>query len=174
MIFRRPDPGDRFRRSVTPHLDAAYNLARWLLGDAHDAEDAVQDASVRAFKSISTLRETDGRTWFLAIVRNTCMNVIRSKTARNRREVWVEEEEIGERSESPEIALMRAYDAEAVRSAIELLSPPLREVIVLREFEEMSYLEIAAIIESPVGTVMSRLARARRRLLTLLDSEVLA
>lgn len=151
-----------FERNVLTHLDASYNLARWLLGNAHDAEDVVQDAAVRAFASYKSFRGADPKPWFFAIVRNGCMNRIRQRSA-----TWglsVDEFEMSDCAPSPETLAIKAWEAEAVQAAIESLPVDHREMIVLRELEGMSYKEIAGITELPIGTVMSRLARARSRL----------
>jgi RNA polymerase sigma-70 factor (ECF subfamily) len=166
------NPEKRFHRVVSVHLDAAYGLACWLLGDPNDAEDAVQDAAVRAYRAIGGYRGGDGKAWFLAIVRNTCMNSIRTKSMR--RETDVDDEQLTgfvDSSPDPEERLLQSLDAARCRRAIETLSAPLREVLVLREIEEMGYQEIAEVIGCPVGTVMSRLARARARLIEILKSE---
>ena len=155
----------RFEATVLPHLDSAYNLARYLLRDEHEAEDAVQEASLRAIRHFDGFRGTDGRAWLLSIVRNTCFT--RLKRQRSRKEdvefdeqVHVVEEETSE----PEASLSRALAAESVRDGLNLLAPEFREVLVLRELEGLSYKEIAAVAAIPLGTVMSRLARARERL----------
>jgi len=171
-LFRRDDRA-RFDGTVAIHLDAAYNLARWLLNDPNDAEDAVQEASLRAFRAIRELRGDNAKPWFLAIVRNTCMNTIRSKAARGK---WELEEDIDmgvapDPTPSAEQRLLRDFDAHRIREAIAALPPNLREVIVLREFEEMSYLEIADVAGIARGTVMSRLSRARDRLMLTLARE---
>jgi RNA polymerase sigma factor (sigma-70 family) len=160
----------RFETLVLPHLDAAYNLARWLLRDATAAEDAVQEASMRAFRYIDSLRGDDPRPWWLGIVRNTCFTLLERE--RNGPDV-VELDDAGfeaaqgaaERSTSDPAALFEQRDLRArLDAAIRALSPLLREVIVLREFEDLEYAQIAAIIAVPVGTVMSRLSRAREKM----------
>lgn len=165
---------ERFEREVVSHLSAAYNLARWILADAHDAEDAVQDSVVKAIRRQSTYAGGDAKAWFLAIVRNTCMNVLRVKSRRAVYEVDSDEEleSVATNDANPDAILLRSVDANRLRSAIEELPPPLREVIVLREIEQLSYAEIAQVIEVPIGTVMSRLARSRSRLRDALGSEV--
>ncbi len=170
--FNKPS-GDRFQRDVLVHVNAAYNLARWLVGNDHDAEDAVQDASVRAFRAYGSYRGGDTKAWYLAIVRNTSMNLIRS---RNRRESHLAGDEdslmnVPTRSPAPDEAVVKAYDAENLRRAIEALPAAWREMIILREFEQLSYKELAEVAAVPIGTVMSRLARARERLHDLLCVE---
>ncbi len=158
--------GAEFERTVLSHLDASYNLARWILGDAHDAEDAVQDAAIRAFDAFPTFRGSDAKPWFLAIVRNGCMNRIRQRKD-HRNLDWAAESSIDERS-SPEQLVIKAWEAEAVQTAVAALPVDQREIVVLREFEDLSYKEIASVTGLPIGTVMSRLARARSRLQVLL------
>jgi RNA polymerase sigma factor (sigma-70 family) len=155
----------RFEESVLPHLDSAHNLARWLMRNEQDAEDLVQEAFVRAFEAFHGFRGEDGRAWLLAIVRNTCYTWLR----RNRRQdVTTEFDEEVHTLEgdvlNPERLVLRAGDSARVRQALEELPAEFREVRVLREMEGLSYKEIASVIEVPVGTVMSRLARARDRM----------
>ena len=162
----------RFEALVLPHLDAAYNLARWLLRDEPAAEDAVQEAMMRAFRYIDSLRGDDARPWLLGIVRNTCFGVLERR--RNGPDV-VEfddaefEDVLGSAEASdPATLLQRRRTRETVGAAIRALSPLLREVIVLREFEDLDYAEIAKIVAAPIGTVMSRLSRAREKLRSVL------
>jgi RNA polymerase sigma-70 factor, ECF subfamily len=161
-----------FDQIILPHLAAAYNVARWLTGNDQDAEDVTQDACLRALKFFAGFRGGDARAWLLAIVRRTAWTWLQ----RNRPGTEVVEfDEVlhgGEDlSPNPEVALARAGDIEAVRRAIESLPPIFREVIVLRELEGCAYKEIADIAGVPIGTVMSRLTRARRQLQTLLSNE---
>jgi RNA polymerase sigma factor (sigma-70 family) len=164
-----------FEARVLPHLDSAYNLARWLLRNEQSAEDAVQEASMRAFRYIDALRGDDARPWLLGIVRNTCFTMLERQ--RNGPEL-IEfddaefEAAVGaaERNQSdPAAQLQRQRTRVQVDAAIRALSPPLREVIVLREFEDLEYSQIAHIVAVPIGTVMSRLARAREKLRTALS-----
>ncbi len=161
-----------FEQAVLPHLDAAYNLARWLLGNDHDAEDVVQDAYVRALRFFGGFRGDDGRAWLLAIVRNTCYDSLRRHRLEALTDAFDEEihTAIGE-SETPEALLLRRMDQGRVRRALEMLPLPWREVIILREFEGLSYRQIADVAGIRIGTVMSRLARARQRLHELLGSD---
>jgi RNA polymerase sigma-70 factor (ECF subfamily) len=159
------DQEARFEQSVMPHMDAAYNLARWLTRNEHDAQDIVQDAFLRAFKFFGGFRGENPRSWLLTIVRNTCY----SWFEKNRKhELVVEFDEninaIEDNSQNPEALLIKGADREMVRQAMEDLPVEFREVIILRELEGMSYKEIAEIATVPVGTVMSRLARARKQL----------
>jgi len=146
------------------HLDAAYNLARWLMGNPEDAEDIVQDAYVRALAGADRFRGGDQRAWLLAIVRNACHSSHRSR--RVRRAEDFDEAVHGEDTvtPSPERRVIDRDTNRRVRLAVQALTPEYREVIVLREFEGLSYKEIADVVGSPVGTVMSRLSRARAQL----------
>ena len=154
---------NRFAELVLPHLDAAYNLARWLTRDTHDAEDVVQDACVRALKYVDSLRGSDARAWFLTIVRNAFYDWL----GRNRpAEIIDDGNEIVDMavdhvSVGPEQAALRNGDLQVLSEAVAALPLQFREVLILREIEELSYKEIARIADVPVGTVMSRLARAR-------------
>ena len=157
-----------FETLVLPHLDAAYNLARWLLRNEQAAEDAVQEASMRALRYIDSLRGDDARPWLLGIVRNTCFTVLERQ--RNGPE-WVEFDDaefdsaLGEAERTdPAARLQQQRTRLQIDAALRALSPRLREVIVLREFEDLEYAQIARIVAVPVGTVMSRLSRAREKL----------
>jgi RNA polymerase sigma factor (sigma-70 family) len=155
----------RFDEAILPHLDAAYNLARWLMRNDADAEDAVQDACLRAIRFIGGLRGGDGRVWLLAIVRNTCYSRLkRAKTRAVESEFDDEIHSPEAEAENPEALLERSRDGEAIRRALEDLPEEFREVIVMRELEGMAYKQIAEVTEVPIGTVMSRLARGRKRL----------
>ncbi len=155
----------RLERAILPHLGAAYNLARWLTGRDHDAEDVVQDAFVRAFQFFHGFHGTDGRTWLLAIVRNTCYTWLEKNRGHHPTLSFDETKHTGDvAAESPEGLLARKEDQQLVRQALEQLPAEFREVIVLRELEELSYQEIARVADIPLGTVMSRLARGRARL----------
>src|SRR4029079_15971891 len=159
------EPQTRFEETVMAHLDAAYNLARWLTRNERDAEDVVQEACLRALKHFSAFRGGDARPWLLAIVRNTYYTWIQrhrlEKTATS-----FEEEADAHVSEAPnpEMLLLKETDKQLLRRALRKLPTEFLEVIVLREFEELSYQQIADLVQIPLGTVMSRLARARRRL----------
>jgi RNA polymerase sigma-70 factor (ECF subfamily) len=157
-----PD-GRRFEDLVLPHLDAAYNLARWLAREPHDAEDVVQDACIRALKYLDSLQGQDARGWFLTIVRNTFYDWVR----RNRpADVVTVDDELFESivdpaAVNPEQHVVRGAEMRALSDAIAALPLAFREVLVLRELEDLSYKEIARIAGIPIGTVMSRLSRAR-------------
>lgn len=161
-----------FDHAVLPHLDAAYNLARWLTGNDRDAEDVAQEACLRAFKFFSGFRGGDARSWLLTIVRRTAWTWIR-RNRQHEEAVEFDEELHGGEDESanPEATLTRAGDVDTVRRALEALPALFREALVLRELEGCSYKEIADIAGVPVGTVMSRIARARRQLQTILTTQ---
>ena len=163
------DTRSRFDRLIVPHLDAAYNLARWLLGNAHEAEDAVQEAFLRAYRFFASFQGTDGRSWLLTIVRNHCYTWL-EKNRGGPRVLSLPDDEQGPatRVAGPQEALAAAEDRQLVHQALEKLSLEYREVIVLRELEGLSYQEIAAVAAMPLGTVMSRLARARAKLAEIL------
>jgi len=153
----------QFEAVVMPHLDAGYNLARWLTRNPSDADDVVQDACVRALKYIGALRDGDARAWFLTIVRHAFYDWCK----RNRPAEIVRDDgtaldlAVDPLAVDPEQAAARTSERRVLADAVAALPLPYREVLVLRELEEMSYKEIARVADLPVGTVMSRLARAR-------------
>ena len=155
--------------ALLPHLDAAYNLARWLTRDARDAEDIVQEAYLRALKHFATFKGGNARPWLLRIVRNTYYTWIQRNRVTETMTPFEEEEEIHvSDAPDPEMLLLKETDRQLVRRALRKLPTEFLEVIVLREFEELSYKQIADTVQVPVGTVMSRLARARGRLARLI------
>lgn len=148
----------QFEAQALPHLDAAYNLARWLSRSPADAEDIVQDAMLRAFRAFDGFRGGDAKAWVLAIVRNCC----RSRFAAARRHPHTMlDEGLAEDSETPEDKAIAASGRRRLKAMIAQLPEEYREALILREMEDMSYAEIAAVTGVPIGTVMSRLARAR-------------
>jgi RNA polymerase sigma-70 factor, ECF subfamily len=154
-----------FEEVTVPHIKAAYNLARWLTHNDHDAQDVVQEACLRALRFFDGFRGQNDRAWFLKIVRNTCYTWLQ----RNRpREVTIVSEDEMDAIESdapdPEALIIKKGSQELLQQAMEELSLEFREVIIMRELEGLSYKEIAAIADIPIGTVMSRLARARTQL----------
>jgi RNA polymerase sigma-70 factor (ECF subfamily) len=154
-----------FEQAVLPHLDAAYNLARWLTQNDHDAEDVVQEAYLRALQFFGGFHGADGRPWLLKIVRNTCYTWLQQHRGLNPTMVFDEARHSAEvDAADPEAILLRSEDRELLRQAVEGLPLEFREVVVLREMEGLSYKEIAELAGIPMGTVMSRLARARERL----------
>ncbi len=160
-----------FDQTILPHLDAAYNLARWLIGNDHDAEEVAQEACLRAFKFFNGFRGGDARAWLLTIVRRSAWTWLRSNRRHGASVEFDEELHGGEDlSPTPETALVRAGDVESVRRAIASLPAVFREAIILRELEGCSYKEIADIAGVPIGTVMSRLTRARSQLQTALSA----
>ena len=163
----------RFERAVMPHLDSAYNLARWLVRDVHDAQDVVQEAYLRALRFFDGFHGEDGRSWLLAIVRNTCYDWLRN----NRKSGPMIEHDgdldaLADERPSAELMQLRAADRQLIQDCLERLPPEYREVLVLRELEEMSYKQIAAVTELPIGTVVSRLVRGCKRMQSMLTGAV--
>jgi RNA polymerase sigma-70 factor (ECF subfamily) len=157
---------ERFEEAVLPHLDAAYNLARWLTRNDHDAQDVTQEACLRAFRFFDGYQGGNMRSWLLTIVRNTCYTWMRQNLRPDTVELFDEGIHSPESSGGmdPEIQVLASADKETLRRALEELPNVFRETLVLREIEGMSYKEIADITSVSLGTVMSRLARARTRL----------
>jgi len=157
------DKRKQFEQIVLPHLDAAFNLARWLTGDDQDAQDVVQDATLRAFKFFDSYHGGNSRAWLLTIVRNTTYTWMRQN--RQQSLLSLEEDEIEDtENASLEGSLLQAADSQQVRDALAALPVEFREVIILHDVEGLAYKEIALVIIIPLGTVMSRLSRARSRL----------
>ena len=165
-----PDDQLRFRQLVLPHMDGADNVARFLCRAASLAEDLVQDAFLRAFRGFAGFRGGDPKAWLFAIVRSSHLTWARSRGA-GLAAVPDDIEDTPAGDDTPEEALVRQGEVDTVRSAISALPEPFRETLVLRELEELSYREIAEITAAPIGTVMSRLARARQMLLSALGPE---
>jgi len=159
----------RFEQALLPHLDAAFNLARWLTRNSQDAEDVVQEAYLRALTFFDSFHGEDGRAWLLAIVRNTCYTWLRTNRPAHLKEGLDEEHHQAEsNAPDPEMLQIGSADREMIHKALEELPAEYREILVLREMEGLTYKQIADIIGTPLGTVMSRLARARKRLSSLL------
>ena len=165
----------RFESNVSPHVDAAYNLARWLTGNDHDAEDVVQEAMLRAFMYFDGFRGVDARSWVLKIVRNTCFTWLQANRPSEIAATAVEELEDVTKplvcsgfADDPETLALRRTVALELNNAISNIPAAFREVVVLREVEGLSYKEIATVVDAPIGTVMSRLARARAELRRIL------
>ena len=174
----RLDDNARFRSVVMPHINEAYRLAHWLTGNRTDAEDVVQDVSLRAFRAIREFAGGSARAWVLTIVRNTAYSWI----LKNRPAAIVTVEDLEEaeleranpddlNGQTPEAALIAKGDGEQLRAAIAALPTPFRKTLVLRDIEGLDYREIAETTEVPIGTVMSRLSRARRRLIATIGNE---
>jgi RNA polymerase sigma-70 factor (ECF subfamily) len=162
---------------VSPHADAAYNLARWLTRNEHDAEDVVQEAMLRAFTFFDGFRGGDARSWVLKIVRNTCFTWLQANRPGAITGIAVDALDDSlpplvwsGSADDPETLALRRVTAVQINDAIAAISAPLREVVVLRDMEGLSYKEIATVIDAPIGTVMSRLARARAELRRILAS----
>jgi len=172
----------RFEREVLPHMDAAYNLARWLLRGNEDAEDAAQDACLRAYKYFDGFHGGNAKAWLLKIVRNRCYSWLKER--RGMESMSADEDgrldpkheealaEAGHGFPSPEAALIAKADRALLHASLDKLPPDFREVLILREIEELSYKEISQIAEIPIGTVMSRLARGRALLERLVLAEL--
>ena len=164
----------RFEKSVLPHLDAAYNLARWLLRDADVAEDVVQEAALRAFRFFDGMHGSTPKSWLMAIVRNACLDSMALVRRRGIEESFDEAAhgatmlDAAERHDTPESVAMQADDVRLLHAGLAALPREYREVLVLREMEGMSYREISSIVGVPMGTVMSRLSRGRDQLAALM------
>ena len=173
-LLGRTMPKSRFAADfegvILPHLNSAYNLARWLLGDDGDAQDVVHDSFLRAHRYFDSFDGSDGRAWLLGIVRNGCFTFLRGK--RGQQSPPIDNLDVPCAADtSPERMLILQQDLGALRNCIEALPPEYREVVVLRELEELSYKEISTAAGLPPGTVMSRLNRARIRLETCLKGK---
>jgi RNA polymerase sigma-70 factor (ECF subfamily) len=153
-------------QAILPHLDAAYRLARWLTATDQDAEDVMQEACLRAIRFFPGFQGGSSRAWLLSIVRRTCYTWLAKNREHESTMVAFDEElhSEGGQTSDPKALLLRQADREMIRQALAELPVEFREVIVLREFDQLSYKEIAAVAEVPVGTVMSRLARGRQQL----------
>jgi len=170
-----PDPSKAadFERWFIPHMDAAYNLARWLVRDDHDAQDVVQDAYLRAFRFAGGFRGGDPRAWILAIVRNAAFTFLKRKRGSNSAVEFDESIHRGAIEDAGlEADAVRKLDGVMIRDALNELGEEFREVIVMRDIEGLSYKEIADAADLPIGTVMSRLARARGKLARSLKDRI--
>jgi len=167
-----PGLGDTFDEVVVPHLAAARRLARWLTRNEHDADDVVQEASLRAFQYFRSFTGGNGRAWFLTIVRNTCADW-RGRSANGRSDPFDEEQHGSvQPALDPEARLLQTDDATLIARAMRTLPERSHRLLVLRELEGLSYQELADAMEIPIGTVMSRLSRARAALRGALESEL--
>jgi RNA polymerase sigma-70 factor, ECF subfamily len=158
----------QFEAKVLPHLDAAYNLARWLVRDEHCAQDLVQEAYLKALRYFASFRGGDARPWLLGIVRNTCYTWLADQKRAGKLLEFRDDLDAGDDGQEwvspqngPEESLIKKDERTALHNAIEALPIAFREVLILREIEDMSYESIADILQVPMGTVMSRLSRAR-------------
>ena len=156
------DPHARFAAEIMPHLDAAFTSARWLLRDDHDAEDVVQEAMMKALRFIGDCRSGSARGWLLAIVRNTALTFLQRHRPRELEPLGPDA--VAAPGYAPDQALLAAEHRQQLRSALDRLPYELREALVLRELDGLSYKAIAELAQVPIGTVMSRLSRARARL----------
>ena len=171
-------PNQDFERQMLPHLDAAYNLARWLMRNGEDAEDAVQDAFLRAHQAFASYQGGSEKAWLMTIVRNVCLTRLKRRVQSGKVVMLDEAMAEVERSSAdivpaslnsrPDAELLAKIERARVQTALKKLPQNLREIVVLREFEDLSYQEISEVVGVPVGTVMSRLSRARERLKALL------
>ena len=162
-----------FEAMMLPHMDAAHNLAKWLLRNEQDAQDVVQEAYMRAFRSFAGFRGSNGRAWLLTIVRNTAYTLLKKNRAVDLTTAFDEEiHATGYDSVSPAAILECAEDAELIKTAMDGLPAEFREILILRHQENLSYNEIGDILKIPIGTVMSRLARARGKLKQYLAASV--
>ena len=166
----------RFERLVLPHLDAAYNLARWLTRNDHDAEDVVQEAMMRALRYMESCRGDDAKAWLLRIVRNSCFDWLKENRPAERLFLDEDGEALNEiaapHADEPHAVASRNAERRQINDAIAALPAAYRDVLVLREIEDLPYSDIARIADVPVGTVMSRLARARGLLRQMLSPAV--
>jgi RNA polymerase sigma-70 factor (ECF subfamily) len=173
MATHEEDSRRRFERLALPHLDAAYNLARWLTHNDHDAEDVVQEAMMRAMRYMKSCRGDDAKAWLLRIVRNTCFDWLKENRPAERLFLDEDGEALNDIAApdggEPHAVAARNAERRQINDAITALPAVYRDVLVLREIEDLSYNEIARIADIPVGTVMSRLARARGLLRQLLS-----
>jgi len=158
---------NRFEELVAPHLDAAYNLARWLTGSDSAARDVVQESALRAFRYLQRFTDGNAKAWFLTIVRNESYTWLKASAGRH----WVPvDDETGHHegalshNQTPELLAIHTENAALIQRALSALPPVFREVIVLKELEDMPYKDIALVVDIPISTVMSRLARARAML----------
>jgi RNA polymerase sigma-70 factor (ECF subfamily) len=152
----------RFEQLVLPHLDAAYNLARWLTRNDHDARDVTQEAALRAYRFLDGLRG-EPKPWLLALVRNACMTWLKANRPAELVGADADAPEPAD-PETPETLALRALDRRMLNEALAALPAPFREALILRELEDLAYKDIASITGTPIGTVMSRLSRGRRLL----------
>lgn len=169
-VLSDPAVQQRFEATVLAHLDAAFNLARWMLRDEAMAQDAVQEASLRALRFFEGMHGPSPKAWFMAIVRNACLDRLRENRQRTLEDSYDDEAHAGT-ADTPDATFDKSADARWLYACIAALPVEFREVVVLRELEELSYKEISAIVDVPIGTVMSRLSRGRDLLQRRMRSE---
>lgn len=165
------DRVQKFESHIRPHLDSAYNLARWLTGNVDDAQDVTQEASLRAFRFVDSLHGANSRAWLLRIVRNTAYIWLKRRRVEDACVEHVEKTPGPREACDPAAIALRNVDAAAIRRVLSGLPVEAREILLLREVEELAYKEIARVMDVPIGTVMSRLARARKLLRDCLAEE---
>jgi RNA polymerase sigma-70 factor (ECF subfamily) len=174
-------PHSAFEQRVLPHLDAAYNLARWLTRNDQDAQDVVQEAFLRAFRFFGSLRDSDARPWVLTIVRNTAFTWLEKNRPSDLVAIddattipadTVSAGHVSPVETNPEVIVLQSVNRKLVNQALEEMPVAFREVLVMRELEDLSYKEIAAIADIPLGTVMSRLSRGREMLRESLETRL--
>ena len=178
VVSKRPSMDEAsklalFERNIVPHLNAAHNLARWLTRNQQDAEDVVQEAYLRAFRFFDGFHGGDGRAWLLAVVRNTSLSWLGRRTSAKSTRIEFDERVHGMTDErgNVEEVLIRNSKIDSLRTCVEALPVEYREVIVMRELQELSYREISEVTGIPLGTVMSRLSRGRARLLDCMEAK---
>ncbi len=171
--MEQPAKLESFEQTMMPHLNAAFNLARWLTRNPQDAEDIVQEAYLRAYRFFDSFKGGDGKGWLLAVVRNTFLTWAKRKSTDNRTVPFDEAvHDRGHAEPSAETRLVRDADVGSLRECVQALHSEYREVLVMRELEDMSYREIAEATATPLGTVMSRLSRARKLLANCVQTRV--
>ena len=171
--MQEPDQRLRFEQLILPHLDAAYNLARWLTRNDQDAQDMVQEAYLRAFRAFQSFHGGNSRAWLLTIVRNTCYTWLHQQRTEKVSIPFQEElHDVECETLNPEVLYVHRIDQQRLREGLEALPVEFREVVILRELEELSYKEISSIAHVPLGTVMSRLARGRKWLVRYLADQM--
>ena len=173
MSYSDANKHELFEQIIVPHLNAAYNLARWLTRNPHDAEDLVQEAYLRAFRFFDGFHGGDGRAWLLSVVRNTCLTWLSGKSGGASTPIEFNEQKHSNAAAhvDAENAMIRDSGIDSLRDCVETLPVEYREIVVLRELEELSYRQISEIAGIPIGTVMSRLSRGRQRLLDCMEAK---
>jgi len=174
LELEEQDKQARFEELMMPHLDSAFNLARWLTRNEHDAQDVVQEAFLRAYRFFEGFHGANARAWLLSIVRNTAYTWLRKNRKHELTTFDLETHDVEDTSPNAEVLLLKKADRQELMRAVEELPVEFRETLILRELEGMSYKEIAELAEVPIGTVMSRLARARKLLQRSLEQQAVS